>query len=278
MVKEWNRILVKNLSVFISLFLLFSIVSCGDKAASGTTSASGERLITIKVTGTSIADMRFSPNNISIKKGEKVKLDAPTGDELPKKGFAVEDAIRDKKIQDQTAIPDTIEDPIKFDGIPSNVYNIILSPSTGNDYIKKSFYNGTGLRISSKSDSTGQSIYETDTFTPGTFTTGNVAFTGVFIHQGGSEAASSGCIIFSKTKNVNGTILTDVAAVQGLNRYLQSTGLVGKGKTQQFVVVNLWEFPFPSPMTNTVAVVVNSETNQPIQEVQTQTITSPNTP
>jgi azurin len=74
MVKEWNRILDKNLSVLISMFLLFSIVSCGDKAASGTTSASGERLITIKVTGTSIADMRFSPNNISIKKGEKVKL------------------------------------------------------------------------------------------------------------------------------------------------------------------------------------------------------------
>jgi hypothetical protein len=192
-------------------------------------------------------------------------------------GFTVEDAIRDKKIQDQTAIPDTIEDPNKFDGIPSNVYNIILSSSTGNDYIRKSFYNGTGLRISSKSDITGQSIYETDTFTPGTFTTGNIAFTGVFIHQGGSETASSGCIIFSRTKNVNGTILTDVVAVQGLNQYLQSTGLVGRGKTQQFVVVNLWEFPFPLPTTKTVAVIINSETNQPIQEVQTQTITSPNT-
>ena len=193
-------------------------------------------------------------------------------------GFTVEDAIRNKKIQDQTAIPDTIEDPTKFDGIPSNVYNIILSSSTGNDYIRKSFYNKTGLRISSKSDPTGQSIYETDTFTPGTFATGNVAFTGVFIHQGGSETASSGCIIFSKTKNLNGTVLTDVTAVQGLNKYLQSIGLIGKGKTQQFVVVNLWEFPFPPPVTNTVVTVVNSETNQPIQEAQTQTITPPNTP
>lgn len=191
-------------------------------------------------------------------------------------GFTVEDAIRDKKIQDQTAIPDTIQDPSKFNGIPSNTYNIILSSSTGNEYIKKSFYNGTGLRVSSKSDPTGQSVYESDVFAPETFTQGTIAFSGVFIHQGGSETASSGCIIFSKTKNVNGTILTDVVAVQGLNKYLQSTGLIGKGKTQQFVIVNLWEFPPPPPITNTIAVIVNSETNQPIQEVQTQIINSSN--
>jgi azurin len=56
----------------MNLLLLF--VACGDKATSGTTSESGERLISIKVTGSSIADMRFSPNNINIKKGDRVKL------------------------------------------------------------------------------------------------------------------------------------------------------------------------------------------------------------
>jgi hypothetical protein len=193
-------------------------------------------------------------------------------------GFTVEDAVRDKKIQDKTAIPDTISDPSKFNGIPSNVYNIILSSYTGNDYIKKSFYNGTGMRVSSKGDSSGQSIYEADVFAPTTFTTGTVAFAGVFIHQGGSENASSGCIIFSRTKNLDGTIASDLPAVQGLNKYLQSIKLIGKGKLQQFVIVDLWGFPPPEPIITPTAVIINSETNQPIQEVQTQIVNPPNTP
>lgn len=69
-----NKTFVKTICVLLSLNLLLPFIACGDKATSGTTSATGERLITIKVTGTSIADMRFSPNNISIKKGDKVKL------------------------------------------------------------------------------------------------------------------------------------------------------------------------------------------------------------
>ncbi len=47
------------------------------------------------VTAMAIAgDLTFNPltDYLTNEKGEKVKLDAPTGDELPKKGFAVEDA------------------------------------------------------------------------------------------------------------------------------------------------------------------------------------------
>lgn len=47
------------------------------------------------VTALAIAgDLSFNPltDTLTNEKGEKVKLDAPTGDELPKKGFAVEDA------------------------------------------------------------------------------------------------------------------------------------------------------------------------------------------
>lgn len=183
-------------------------------------------------------------------------------------GFTVEDAIRDKKIQDKTAIPDTIQDASKFDGIPSNVYNIILSSSTGNNYIKKSFYNGTGMRVSSKSDTSGGTIYETDVFTSDAFASGRVAFTGVFIHQGGSENASSGCIIFSKTKKSDGTIVSDVAAVQGLNKYLQSIGLIGRGKFQQFAIINLWELPEPSTIIDSTGIIINGENNQPINAFQ----------
>jgi aconitate hydratase len=39
-------------------------------------------------------DLSFNPlkDTLTNDKGEQVKLDEPTGDELPKKGFAVEDA------------------------------------------------------------------------------------------------------------------------------------------------------------------------------------------
>jgi hypothetical protein len=184
-------------------------------------------------------------------------------------GFAVEDAIRSKKIAGKTAIPDTIEDPNKFNGIPSNIYNIILSTYTGKEFIKLSFYNGTGMRVSSKGDPSGGNIYESDVFVSDDFATdkGKVAFDGVFIHQGTSENSSAGCIIFSRTKNSDGTVKSDVNGVQQLNKYLQSIGLIGKGKSQQFVIINLWDFPEPPVKTNTSGTVINSETNQLIKGI-----------
>lgn len=184
-------------------------------------------------------------------------------------GFAVEDAIRDIKIAGETAVPDTIQDASKFNGIPSSVYNIILSTYTGKDFIRKSFYNGTGMRVSSKSDLTGMNIYESEVFVSDKFATdkGNIAFDAVFIHQGSSEKSSAGCIIFSRTKKSDGTVISDVSGVQQLNKYLQSIKLIGKGKFQQFVIVNLWEFPEPPVKTTTSGTVINSETNEPIKEI-----------
>jgi len=189
-------------------------------------------------------------------------------------GFTVEDAVRNKKIALKTAIPDTIKDASKFDGIPSNVYNIILSPNTGKDFIRKSFYNGKGMRISSKSDPGGVTITESDVFTSDDFATDRktTAFTDVFIHQGGSENASAGCIIFSKTRNNDGTLISSETAVQNLNKYLQSIKLIGPGKLQQFAIINLFEFPEPPTVTNAPAVIINSETNQPIQGVKVEKV------
>ena len=195
-------------------------------------------------------------------------------------GFAVEDAIRDVKIPLKTAIPDTIGDASKFNGIPSNVYNIILSTYTKSDFIRSSFYNKNGMRVSSKGDPSGMNIYESEVFTSDDFATdrGKIAFDGVFIHQGTSEASSAGCIIFSRTKNSNGTVKLDVNGVQQLNKFLtQSVGLIGKGKYQQLAIINLWEFPEPPVKTNTSGTVINSETNQLVKGVTIKEIT-PNLP
>ena len=188
-------------------------------------------------------------------------------------GFTVEDATRDKKIQDKTAIPDTIEDPSTFNGIPSSVYTIRLTNSSS-PFIEKSFYNGKGMVIESKSAKpNSRQILESDFFSLSNFTTGNVAFDGVFIHGGSDEGWSSGCIIFSNKRNSNKTLLYNDEAVKNLNKYLQSKGLIGNDKSQQLVIVNLWEFPLPSPTINSSGIVINSQTNQPIEGVKIDVIT-----
>ena len=175
-------------------------------------------------------------------------------------GFLVEDAVRTKKIDLKTAIPDTIKDPSKFNGIPSNVYNIILSTYTGKDFIKKSFIDGYGMRVSSKSDPSGMDIYEADVFVSDDFAVDRetLAFDGVFIHHGSSEGSSAGCLIFSRTRNLDETVISDVDAVHKLNKYLRSIGLIGKGKLQQLAIVNLWAFPIPPPTSNATVTVVNT--------------------
>ena len=184
--------------------------------------------------------------------------------------FTVEDAVRNKKIMNKTALPDTLEDPSKFEGIPSNVYNIVLRSYTGNPWIKQSFYNGSGLVISSKSDNTSVpiNIYEQDIYTDASFAPNRkgyrdgIAFDGAFFHAGGSESSSSGCIIVSNIRYENGTLQSSHIPTKNLNKYLSETiGLIGKGKRQQFVVINLWELPEPPTIITTPALVVNSETN-----------------
>lgn len=194
--------------------------------------------------------------------------------------FTVEDAIRDKKIQDKTAIPDTIEDPSKFNGIPSNVYNISLRNTTGNKWIRASFYNGSGLVISSKSDNTSVpiNIYEEDVYTDASFATDrkNLAFDGAFFHAGGSETASSGCIIVSNIRYEDGTIKSSHTPTQNLNKYLSKPeGLVGKGKRQQFAIINLWEIPPPPPIIQIPLLVINSETLDPPPKTKVEIIFEP---
>jgi len=189
-------------------------------------------------------------------------------------GFTVEDAVRDKKIAGRTSIPDIIQDASKFNGIPSNVYNIIIGSGTNSETVKKSLVNGFGLRVSSKSDPSGYKILEEDVYVSSNFATdrGNLAFDVVWIHGGTSEGSSAGCIIFSRTRNEDNTIKLDHNAVINLHKYLKSKGLIGKGKTQQFAIVNLWEFPLPSPTIKITGTIIDSKTGLPINN---STLSSP---
>lgn len=178
-------------------------------------------------------------------------------------GFTVEDAVRDKKIKDVTAIPDTIIDPTKIQALGSHTYNIIRK-STGSTYISQTQYpqgSGLVLKISSKSDPTGTNILRDDVSAPENFS-GKIAYGGVAIHQGGSENASSGCIIFGTQRKDNGRVSSNAKEIQALHKYLLDNGVIGKGKFGQLVIINLWEVPKDIP--NVYGEIIDGETGQPI--------------
>ena len=181
-------------------------------------------------------------------------------------GFTVEDAIRDKKIQDVTAIPDTVKDPTKLTSLEPSSYNIVLG-ATGSPFISKTHYKGQGLRVSSLSDPTGTNIFTEDVnaelgFQNKTRDGKELAFDGVMIHHGGSENSSSGCIIFGTKRKDDGKVSSSAKEIQALNKYLQEQGVIGKGKLNNLVIVNLDDVPKDIP--NLLGEIIDAETGRPI--------------
>lgn len=123
----------------------------------------------------------------------------------------VEDAIRAKKVQKQTAIPDTLS----LNKVP---YNMTLD-GTGNKWIQKitvNFNDGKG----SVAPRVGTDKPAVNIAGPG-----NLDFAGVRIHHGSSEKSSEGCLIVSSTRNKDGTIKTDAAKAQEVVRLVKNNNI-----------------------------------------------------
>jgi len=160
-------------------------------------------------------------------------------------GFIVEDTVRNQKIQDETAIPDNLPDGfLPTSAYPENLYTILLSGTTSKDWIKQTFYKGKGLVLSSKFSVGDRNINNKDVYSPG-FTTTNLAFAGSWIHHGGSEKDSSGCVLLSNTRLENGQVVTSAGSCKALNLFLLNNNLVGPGINQQLVIVNAFNFDSP---------------------------------
>jgi hypothetical protein len=160
-------------------------------------------------------------------------------------GFTVEDTVRNQKIQDETAIPDNLPDNfLPTSAYPENLYTILLSGTTSSDWIPQTFYKGKGLVLSSKFSVGDRNINNKDVYSPG-FTTTNLAFAGSWIHHGGSEKDSSGCVLLSNTRLENGQVVTSAGSCKALNLFLLNNNLVGPGINQQLVIVNAFNFDSP---------------------------------
>lgn len=125
-------------------------------------------------------------------------------------GFTVEDAVRTSKVPARTAIP-------------AGMYNVTLD-TTGNANLTQyytPFPNTTG-----KFNSPG--VFPrvgTDPNAVSLIGPGNLQFAGIRIHGGVSENSSEGCIIYSSTRNADGTVLKDIAHNQALTKKIKEEGI-----------------------------------------------------
>lgn len=189
-------------------------------------------------------------------------------------GFTVEDFVRDKKIPKKTAIPDSFKDDFNIGSFPPSAYTIVRG-GVRSKFIQQTYYNGKAMQVGSKSDPTGLRIKERDVFVSDDFSNQALgdAFNEVFIHHGGSEGSSFGCIIFGRTRKSNGTLNSDPKDIQKLNKYLFETvnviGNQGQGKVENLLILNL--FRVPKDDGNVEGQVYDGQTGELISGVEIST-------
>lgn len=186
-------------------------------------------------------------------------------------GFTVEDLVRKSKIADKTSIPDTVRDPSNVETLTANPYYLTLG-TTGNEnltrnYVKfpndtRSSFRSPGVFPRVGTDATANSL-KSDGF----------SFGGIRIHNGSDENWSSGCIIFSRIRNANGTLKNDLEGSHFLTKWIYNHLGFAQGKSSsRIIIINEFEFPQDLPKTQTTGVIIDQTTNQPIQGTQIQIV------
>ena len=190
--------------------------------------------------------------------------------------FTVEDITRKKKIDEVTAIPDTLSTQTsdlsslsKINPANPGAYYITLD-TTGNDYIKRAYvkFPGESYPLSSPGVvprvGTSKEAYfleGREVNAPKNFG----SFTGIRIHQGRSETSSEGCIIVSKTRKNDGTLEYDLECAKNITRFIYKNKYYN-GK--YLVVINAWEFPKDPSPEELKGIIVNDSTGEAIKNAK----------
>jgi hypothetical protein len=186
-------------------------------------------------------------------------------------GLTVEDVVRKKKIDATTAIPDSSPGIGTFNPLTAKSYNITLDitgkASLERCYVK--FPNDTRAKFRSPG------VFPRVGTDPSAaaFSFDGLSFGGIRIHNGSDENWSEGCIIFSRTRNLNGTLKNDLPGAHLLTQWMYNNLGFSLGKnTAQIIVINEFEFPKDPPKTETTGVIIDQTTNLPIKGVEIQLI------
>ena len=186
-------------------------------------------------------------------------------------GFTVEDVVRKKKIAETTAIPDSSPGIGTFDPLAAKSYNLTLD-ITGNENLKRCYVK---FPNDSRAKFRSPGVFPRVGTDPSAaaFSFDGLSFGGIRIHNGTNESWSEGCILFSRTRNSDGTLINDVEGAKSLTKWIYNNLGFSLGKnTAQIIVINEFEFPKDSPKTETTGVIIDQTTNLPIKGVEIQLI------
>jgi hypothetical protein len=186
-------------------------------------------------------------------------------------GFTVEDVVRKKKIAETTAIPDSSPGIGTFDPLAAKSYNLTLD-ITGNENLKRCYVK---FPNDSRAKFRSPGVFPRVGTDPSAaaFSFDGLSFGGIRIHNGTNESWSEGCILFSRTRNSDGTLINDVEGAKSLTKWIYNNLGFSLGKnTAQMIVINEFEFPKDPPKTETTGVIIDQTTNLPIKGVEIQLI------
>jgi hypothetical protein len=176
-------------------------------------------------------------------------------------GFTVEDPTTGKYVSGTASISANVR-------TPSNDYATLTAKSwkltmdtTGNSNLVRCY-------VKFPNDS------RTKFRSPGVFP--RLGDSGIRIHNGSDEAWSSGCVIFSRTRKSNGTLVNDVDGAKQLTKFIYNTFGFNKGKdSSKFLIIDAFKFPKETPRAEATGIVIDNNTGSPIQGA---TIQPPETP
>jgi hypothetical protein len=180
-------------------------------------------------------------------------------------GLTVEDVVRKKKIDATTAIPDSSPGISKYNPLTAKSYNITLD-TTGNANLERcyvKFPNDTRAKFRSPG------VFPRVGTDPSAinFNFDSISFDGIRIHNGVDHSWSAGCILFSRTRNSNGTLKNDVEGAKALTKWMYNNLGFSSGKNiAQIIVINEFEFPKDPPKTETTIVIIDQSTSNPIPQ------------
>lgn len=200
-------------------------------------------------------------------------------------GFTVEDVVRNKKIKNITAIPDTSTDDKSSLG--QGAYYLNLRTTTVDaltrNYITFPNDNDSSFRNPGVFPNLGE-------YPGGSVKRDNMYFSGVRIHSGKDETWSSGCILFGRTSTEDGILSRntnsigpvkkfknkgDIEGCQLLTRWIYDTFDFEIGnRSCRMMVINHFEFPIVTPKP-TSGLIVDSNSKSPIKNAKIEVITKP---
>jgi hypothetical protein len=180
-------------------------------------------------------------------------------------GFTVEDVVRKKKIDATTAIPDSSPGIGTYDPLTAKSYNMTLD-ITGKESLKRCYVKfPQDKRAKFRSPGVFPRVGTDQSAV--WFSFDGLSFGGIRIHNGADSTWSEGCILFSRTRNSNGTLINDLAGAHLLTKWIYNNLGFSLGKnTSQIIVINEFEFPEDPPKIEPKVVIIDQSTSTPISQ------------